>query len=288
MRPVTNVDPDAVRRRELSAFLRSRRERLTPGQAGLPIGGRRRTPGLRREEVAQLAGVGVTWYTWLEQGRDIRASEQVLQAISRTLQLDNDERAHLLTLAGVTHTVSAEECDAVNEATLRLIEQLEPFPACIQTAKYDLVAYNRPYAHLIGDLDAKPAADRNCMWLAFTDPEWRKCLPDWEVVAARMVAQLRAQMAEHVAEPAWKAHLKRLKAASPEFVALWDKHEVASAQSTIKRFRNPLVGMLSFDVTMSWLAPRPGLRMMVYTPLDVQTERRVEQLLAMVTVAASA
>jgi transcriptional regulator with XRE-family HTH domain len=289
---VTSVDPGVIRRRELSAFLRSRRERISPAQAGVPIGGRRRTPGLRREEVAQLAGVGVTWYTWLEQGRDIKASDQVLEAISRTLMLDRDERAHLFTLAGAPNTLTAlagdAASDAVSEATLRLLRQIEPYPACVQTAKYDLLAYNRTYSRLINDMDAKPVSDRNCMWLAFTDPDWRVCVPDWELVTARMVAQFRGQMAEHVAEPAWKAHLKRLKAASPEFARLWEKHEVASAQTGRKRFRNPHVGLLNFEVTMSWLNPRPGVRMMIYTPTDTQTARRLEELLSIITRAQSA
>jgi transcriptional regulator with XRE-family HTH domain len=279
---VTTVDPAAIRRRELAGFLRSRRERISPSQAGVPLSGRRRTPGLRREEVAQLAAVGVTWYTWLEQGRDIKASEQVLDAISRTLMLDRDERAHLFTLAGVSVGPSRAECDAISEATLRLLDQVEPFPACVQTAKYDLLAYNRTYARLINNLDALPAEDRNCMWLAFTDSEWRKCMVDWEIVSARMVAQLRAQWAQHMAEPAWKAHLKRLKAASPEFSRLWEQHDVASAQSMSKRFRNPLVGMLRFDVNVSWLTPAPGLRMMVYTPSDVQTRRKLDDLAALI------
>src|SRR6266536_2700881 len=128
------TDPDAVRRSELSAFLRSRRERITPAQAGLPAGGRRRTPGLRREEVAQLAGVGVTWYTWLEQGRDINASEQVLDAIAATLHLDPIER----------------HCKAISEPLLRMIRQLEPFPASIQNARTDVLAYNRTYDMLNG------------------------------------------------------------------------------------------------------------------------------------------
>jgi transcriptional regulator with XRE-family HTH domain len=129
--PVSS-DADAVRRAELSAFLRSRRERIAPEQVGVTYSGRRRTPGLRREEVAQLAGVGVTWYTWLEQGRDIKVSEQVLESISRTLMLDRDERAHLFTLAGASDQSIAKECAAVTPQMHLVLEQLEPFPACRQ------------------------------------------------------------------------------------------------------------------------------------------------------------
>src|SRR5437588_2620176 len=116
VQPGTGMGTDAVRRGELAAFLRSRRERITPEQVGLPPGGRRRTPGLRREEVAQLAGVGVTWYTWLEQGRDIHASDQVLAAIAATLQLDPYERAHLYTLAGQPEPPLTQDCRFVTDA----------------------------------------------------------------------------------------------------------------------------------------------------------------------------
>lgn len=275
---VHRLDPDSVRRRELSAFLRSRRERISPGQAGMPVGGRRRTPGLRREEVAQLAGVGVTWYTWLEQGRDIRASEQVLHAIARVLHLDPDEQAHLLTLAGASTAPSQTEVEALGPATQRLLDQVHPFPACVQTAKYDLLGYNRTYGRLVHDMDALAPENRNCMYLTFTDPRWRSAVVDWDVAAARMVAQFRAHMAEHVAEPAWKSMLKRLKASSPEFVRLWEQHEVAGTTNLRKQFRNPQVGLLSFEVSMTWLQPRQGVRLLVYTPADAQTERRIGEL----------
>ena len=279
---ITQRDAAAIRRRELSAFLRSRRERISPAAAGVPIGGRRRTPGLRREEVASLAGVGVTWYTWLEQGRDIRVSDQVLEAISRTLTLDSDERAHLFTLAGAGEQVLGSDCAGVTAADRALLDQVMPFPALMQSARYDVLAYNPVYGRLIGDLDAKRPEERNCMWLAFTDPAWRKAFPDWEVIAARMVAQFRAGMAEHVAEPAWKAQLRRLRAASPEFAEMWDRHEVQAVQNKSKRFRNPLVGMLRFEVVNTWLQPRLGTRMLVYTPSDAETRRRLDTLVEMI------
>src|SRR5947199_5879920 len=139
VQPGTGMGTDAVRRGELAAFLRSRRERITPDQVGLPPGGRRRTPGLRREEVAQLAGVGVTWYTWLEQGRDIHASEQVLDAIANTLRLDPNERSHLFTLAGLPEAPGLRECRAVPEPVHVMLRQLEPFPACVQNARTDIL-----------------------------------------------------------------------------------------------------------------------------------------------------
>src|SRR5262245_17838156 len=131
--------PSDPRREELAAFLRSRRERITPEQVGLPRGRRRRTPGLRREEVAQLAAVGVTWYTWLEQARDIQVSAQVLDAIARALQLDRSERAHLFALAGSADPSPGSDCSGVTPALRMMLDRLEPYPACVQNSRYDVL-----------------------------------------------------------------------------------------------------------------------------------------------------
>jgi transcriptional regulator with XRE-family HTH domain len=274
---------DEIRRAELAAFLRSRRERIAPQQVGVTPIGRRRTPGLRREEVAQLAGLGVTWYTWLEQGRDIKVSDQVLEAISRTLMLDRDEHAHLFNLAGSVDQKVVAECAAVPRALRALLAQVEPYPASVVNAKYDLLAYNRTYARLIDDIDALLQQDRNCMWLCFTDPAWRKALIDWEDGATRMVANLRWLMADHVAEPSWKSLVKRLRTASPKFAELWERHEVRSiGNKTTKHVRNPLVGELRLEAINTWLSPRPGTRLHVYSPVDVRTERRLGELAAII------
>jgi transcriptional regulator with XRE-family HTH domain len=274
----TTLVSDEIRRTELAAFLRHRRERISPEQVGVAPLGRRRTPGLRREEVAQLAGVGVTWYTWLEQGRDIKVSDQVLEAIARTLMLDRDEHAHLFSLASSVDQQVSSECAAVSRSLRALLTQLEPYPASVVNAKYDLLAYNRTYGRLIDDLDALPQQERNCMWLCFTDPTWRKALPDWEDGATRMVANLRWLMADHVAEPSWKSLIRRLRTASPEFAELWERHEVRSIENKTKRVHNPLVGELRVEITNTWLSPRPGTRLHVYSPADAVTERRLTEL----------
>ena len=209
-----HTDQDAVRRHELAAFLRSRRERITPEQVGLRYSRRRRTPGLRREEVAQLAGVGVTWYTWIEQGRDVNASAQVLDAISRTLLFDPQERSHLFTLAGATDTTIEADTTSLPPATRLLLDRLEPFPGVVVNGRYDILAWNRIWASAFPMLDDLPAEDRNALWLIFTHPHWKRLLPDWDDAASRMVAQFRVSMAEHVAEPAWKALVARLQRAS--------------------------------------------------------------------------
>ena len=267
-----------LRRRELGAFLRSRRERIQPDQVGVRGGRRRRTPGLRREEVAQLAGVGVTWYTWLEQGRDINPSAQVLDAISRTLQFDTHEHSHLFTLAGVATTTIAEQCLGLCSTVQPLIDQLEPFPAMVVNARLDLLAYNRVYASFFDDLDALPVEDRNLLWLVFTHPEWRATIVDWDEVAGRMVAEYRAAMAEHLDEPAWKTLVARLHRASPEFAALWERHDVQGVESRMKRARHPLVGLLRVEYTNLWLGQGLGTRIVAFTPADEQTRTRLDAL----------
>lgn len=274
--------PTELRRRELATFLRGRRERISPAQVGLPPGGRRRTPGLRREEVAQLANIGITWYTWLEQGRDISVSESVLDAIARTLLLDHHERSHLYVLSGASLPSIELESAAVTSGMRTMLEKLEPFPACIHNARYDLLAFNRTYGQLFTDLTAVPVEDRNSLWLAFTHPAWRATLLDWEESLAHMVAQYRAAMAEHLDDSTWKCLVQRLRKASPEFATMWERHEVKGAsknpESWIKCFLHGDFGVMRFYYTPLWVGPQPGTRFVTYTPADDESLRRVKKL----------
>jgi transcriptional regulator with XRE-family HTH domain len=263
-----------VRRQELAGFLRSRRERITPEQVGLPLGGRRRTPGLRREEVAQLAGVGVTWYTWLEQGRDIKASEQVLGAIAGTLRLDPYERRHLFALAGAPEPAAHNECSAVAPAIHAILAKLDPLPAAVHNARTDILAFNRGYNWLM-DVDALPFEERNSLLQCFTNPAWRARMQDWGDRMPTAVAEFRAQMAEHVGEPAWKALVKRLRAESDEFEELWTQHDVQPMRNQTKRFLHPSAGPLHFEFTHLWFGQRSSIRVTAYTPADAQTASTV-------------
>ncbi len=274
-----------IRRHELAVFLRSRRERITPEQVGLPRGRRRRTPGLRREEVAQLSAVGVTWYTWLEQARDIQVSVQVLDALARTLRLDAGERAHLFQLAGSTDPTPAAECPSVTPALRRMLRELEPIPACIQNSRYDILAYNRTYARLLGDLDAVPPEDRNCLVLIHTDPAWRAAILHLDESRRLMAAKFRASMAGHLTEPAWKMLVNRLKTESPEFRENWERYEVVVNRGKTKQFLNPSVGLLTLDHTDLWLSPDFGARMVTYVPVDAESRERLEKLRELVSVA---
>ncbi|MFF7351375.1 helix-turn-helix transcriptional regulator [Streptomyces filipinensis] len=268
-----------IRRRELAAFLRSRRERVTPEQVGLPRGPRRRTPGLRREEVAQLSAVGVTWYTWIEQARATHVSAQVLDAVARALLMDPTERAHLFALAGTTDPRIDPECPVVSTSARKVVERLAPYPASLQNARYDVLAANRPFAQLFGDLTELPVADRNCLWLLATSARWKRDFLDRDEMLRDLIAKYRVAMAEHVAEPVWKEHRDRLLAASEEFRALWERHEVAPLSPHVKRYRHPVVGLVRLEHRTMWLAPQsPAHRVVAYIPADEETEERLERL----------
>jgi transcriptional regulator with XRE-family HTH domain len=271
---------EAFRRRELATFLRSRRAKVTPDQVGLRWSRHRRTPGLRREEVAQLAGVGITWYTWLEQGRDINPSPQVLEAISRALLLDPHERVHLFTLAGAADTTVADECDAVSNRVQELLDQLEPFPAVVVNGRFDILAFNSVWLSGFPHVQGLQLEDRNALWLMFTDEHWREVLLEWDDTASRMAAQYRAAMAEHVADREWEQLVARLHRASPAFAEIWARHDVQAPESRVKRFRHPRAGLLLLNYTYLWLEPRLGTRIVTYTPLDERTRTRLETLAA--------
>ncbi|WP_197681631.1 helix-turn-helix transcriptional regulator [Actinopolymorpha singaporensis] len=266
------------RRAELAAFLRSRRDRLRPEDVGLPPGGRRRTPGLRREEVAQLAGVGVTWYTWLEQGRRINASPSVLDAIARSLRLHPDETRHLFALSGATPPERPIPPTPVDPVIQRVLDALEPYPANVVTPRYDLVAANRSARALMGDWRVLPGHRRNVLWLLFTEPAWRTMMVDWESEAAHSLALFRGASADHVGEPAWTGLVHELTEVSPDFAAMWSDHAVASPGSRVKLFRHPGVGLLRLETTSLWLRERPDARMVVYTAADADAEEALRRM----------
>ncbi len=267
-----------ARRQELASFLRSRRERLSPEQAGLPLTGRRRTPGLRREEVAHLAGMGVTWYTWLEQGRDIKVSEQVLAAVARTLRLDPYERAHLYALAGHPAPPRERDSAAIPSALLVMMRRLEPIPAALINARFDLLAYNHTYERLVGGVDDLPFEDRNWLVLMFTSPRWRTTMLDWEDAATRLVGRFRSGMAEHAAESGWKGLVRRLRQESPDFARLWEQHEVRGPENFTKRFLHPEAGLLTLDYTQLSFGERSAIKLATYTPVDDESWSKVMRL----------
>jgi transcriptional regulator with XRE-family HTH domain len=270
----------SARRTELAAFLRSRRERISPEDVGLPPGPRRRTAGLRREELAQLAGVGVTWYTWLEQGRPINVSVQVLDAVARTLMLDQVERAHLFRLAEVPGVASAGAVEkALPDAVQDVLDAL-PVPACVVTDRFDLLAWNDVYAKIFPRVTSAPAADRNTLLYLFTAPPCCTPVADQDAYCGAMVGTLRAAYAKHVSDPAWTQFIRRLEAESPRFAAAWAEHDVTQPSSYSKALRHPCVGEFTVTTTSFGVQAVPGARMTVYTPADEPGKEALRRLAA--------
>ncbi|WP_343593694.1 helix-turn-helix transcriptional regulator [Paracidovorax wautersii] len=261
-------DP-GVRRHELGGFLRSRRERLSPEAAGLPAGFRRRTPGLRREEVAQLAGIGATWYTWLEQGRDVSPSAEALTALADALQLDPAERRHLFLLgnrpAPQSRAMGPEQVDA---PLLRMLESLRGQPAYVLGRRWDVLAWNRAAQVLFGDYGRLQGDARNVMHQVFADPAHRSLLLDWDRLAPAALAMFRADSARYVGDPDFARLIDALAQASPEFRQWWPRHEVLRPLDGHKRIQHPLAGRMTFEYTGLEITDRPGMKLVVYTPLD--------------------
>jgi transcriptional regulator with XRE-family HTH domain len=256
------------RRAELADFLRRRRAEIKPEDVGLPAGGRRRTPGLRREEVAALAGVGTTWYTWLEQGRDVRASLEVLEALARALQLSPVERTHLLLLGrGEDAPRSTPPVECVSPTLRRLIENLGPSPAFVLGRRWDYLAWNRAACAVFGDFDAVSPEARNHVWQLFTDPVRREMMSDWEASARLCVAKFRADHARYIDDPAFEGLVEALRQASREFCRYWRRHEVAYSGAGRKELRHPVAGTLVFEHAAFHPTEEPEQRLILYTPV---------------------
>ena len=280
--------PDAGRRRELGAFLRSRRERLAPRDVGLPEGSRRRTPGLRREEVALLGGVGTTWYSWLEQGREVRPSSETLSALARALRLDPAERRHLFVLAGrPVPEERAQAPEAVCEPLRRMLDCLTDQPAQVLGRRWDVLAWNRAAEVVFGDYGALQGDARNTMSLIFTDPGHRRLLTDWEAVARAALAQFRADSAKYAGDPEFERLVARLTRESPEFREWWPRHEVMPHLSGRKRIRHPVAGAMVFEHTAMRCDDGTDRRFVVYVPLaEADTTAKLSRLLHAEAVAA--
>jgi transcriptional regulator with XRE-family HTH domain len=248
---------------------------------GLPGGGRRRTPGLRREEVAQLADVGTTWYTWLEQGRDVRASMEVLEAIASALRLTPAERTHLILLGrGEQAPPRRAPAERVSPTLRRVVENLGANPAYILGQRWDYLAWNRAASALLGDFGAVPKPERNHVWLTFMDPARRELFPDWARSIRLLVARFRADSAHHVGDPSFEELIAALRASSPEFCKLWKRHEVAGTGVGRKQVEHPIAGSMVFEHAVFNPAEAPEQRLVLYTPLpEEDTAAKLARLL---------
>lgn len=268
MATTTTSTPD--HRTALAEFLRARREAVSPGQVGLPTGRARRTPGLRREEVAMLAGVSVTWYTWLEQGRRINASADVLRAIGRALRLDDAGIEHLTALghpATAPTTATLVGPDDVPSALRRLIDVFEPAPAYVLGPRWEFASWNAAQARLYPAIDALADEDRNLLWVLFADPYTRDLIVDWDIHARQALAEFRASTTQLRDDPVLVALIDRLKLASHEFERWWPEHDVARFETRIRRFNHPNAGLLTFEYQLLSPAEWPALTVAVQLPV---------------------
>jgi transcriptional regulator with XRE-family HTH domain len=268
-------------RRELAEFLRTRRERIAPDEVGLPRASRRRTPGLRREEVALLAGISATWYTYVEQGRDVRVSESVLGSLARVLNLNPYERAHLFVLAGYAAPDDAESAaEKADPPLLQLLDQVEPSPAYIVGAHSDLLGWNRSAAALFRGFDELPEERRNLLWWAFAMPEAHEILVDWEREARGLLARQRAAAARQPDDPRRTAVVEAVFAVDPQARDWWSRHDVQASRSGTKSLRHPRLGVLTLNHTVLIPAESAEQRLVVYSATPGSREASVLPLLA--------
>ena len=274
------VSMPALPENALGEYLRERRARLDPAAFGLSLA-RRRTPGLRREEVAQRANVSATWYTWLEQGRGGAPSADVLDRIARALTLNDVEREHLFLIGlGRPPETRYRGDRAVPPHLRRVLDAFAFSPAYIRTATWDILAWNRAAAVVLTDYAAIAPGERNLLRLFFLEPRMRSTQTEWLHVARVLVAAFRADVARAGAGAAARGLIDELSRESPEFAALWRENDVRRADGMVaKRIRHPQAGWLDLEYSIFAVAGRPDLDMAVFTPGDDETAGRIQALM---------
>jgi transcriptional regulator with XRE-family HTH domain len=264
----------------LGAYLKDRRARLDPAAFGFSVG-RRRTPGLRREEVAQRANISPTWYTWLEQGRGGAPSADALNRIAAGLMLTDIEREHLF-LLGLGHPpeVRYKAAEGVTPRLQRVLDALEVSPALVKTATWDVVAWNRAAAAVLTDYGALPSGQRNLLRLIFGDARVRAAQYDWESMARFVVGAFRADAARAGAVSEVGQLVDELCRLSPEFEALWRDNDVHVHGEGVKRLRHPILGPIELEYSAFAVDGRPDLVMIVYNPITSSVVDRIRSLVA--------
>src|SRR5882724_1506210 len=262
----------------LGSYLKDRRTKLDPAAFGLS-GARRRTPGLRREEVAQRANISPTWYTWLEQGRGGAPSAQVLDRIAGALMLTDVEREHLFLLGlGRPPEVRYRSTDGITPRLQRVLDALEPSPAIIRTATWDVVAWNRAATVMLTDYGSLPPQQRNILRFIFLDPRVRAAQYDWGSVARHVVGAFRVDAARAGAAAAVQPLVDELCALSPDFAAMWRDNDVHSHGEGVKHIKHPVLGPLAFEYSAFAVDGRPDLSMVVYNPATQADAEKIRSL----------
>ncbi len=264
----------------LGAFLKHRRTKLDPTSFGYDIG-RRRTPGLRREEVAQRANISATWYTWLEQGRGGSPSADVLNRIAKALMLTEVEREHLFLVGlGRPPEIRYRSSDPITPRLQRLLDTLTHSPALVRTATWDIVAWNRAAAVVLTDYGALPPGQRNVLRMMFCDARVRAAQSDWEAAARFVVSAFRIDAARAGADAEVAPLVDELCQSSPEFAAMWRENDVQTHGDGVKHLRHPQLGPLALEYSAFAVDGRPDLSLIVYNPMTPHDQRLVESLLA--------
>ena len=256
---------DEIRRQELSNFLRNRRGRIAPADVGLPATIRRRTTGLRREEVAQLAGVSATWYTWLEQKRPIGVSSGVLDNLARVLRLDPAERMQLFQLALRQPVLDSPiRSEMVSPLIRRLLDRSDQIPAFVLGRRWDVLAWNRAALGFYLDFEQVPANERNLLWLIFTDSTLRSSIVDWRSRGQDTLARFRADYGRHAGDAHFVQLVERLKSVSPEFAEWWPRHDILPITEGRNDYDHPLAGRMTVEHTSFSVSDNPELRLVVF------------------------
>ncbi|MEH7350460.1 helix-turn-helix transcriptional regulator [Gottfriedia acidiceleris] len=268
----------------LSEFLKTQRSKINPQMVGIPVGTRRRTPGLRREEVAGLAGVSTTWYTWLEQGRDITVSNSVLDAISDALQLNKDERNYLYALAlpeAEKRSFSNEEDTVISPALTKILNELRNCPIIISDRRCHIVGWNPAAAHVFLDFEQIPKEERNLIQLLFSRKEFKSLAVNWEHFVKGFLAIFRTYYGQYVGDQWYTSFINEMEQNFPEFHELWNESEVSSAPDVLIEFRHAKAGKMLFNLTSLQVQGNIDLRCSVYTPVeDTNTESKLRKLMS--------
>lgn len=253
---------------ELSKFLKRKRTQLLPEQVGFPSQVRRRTQGLRREEVAQLAGISVTWYTWLEQGRDIRVSTDVLDSIARVLRLTEEERDHLFLLAHHQRPPQKPSVKETVSPTLQtFIDSLTFIPAHVIGQRWDLLAWNKAATLVFGDFETMSIKERNLVYRIFTFRDYRDILEDWAGHAQRLLAQFRAGSSQFIGDAWFQELIDELNESSQEFRDWWPLYQVMGIPEGCKKLNHPILGRLEFEhITLQTNDFPSNIRINIYLP----------------------
>lgn len=269
------MDNDKYRCKELGDFLKIKRAKILPSQVGITQVAHRRTPGLKREEVA----LSISWYTWLEQGRPIQVSTQVIESLSRVLLINKQERSHLYFLANLPVSADIPQDQEIISSMLQhVLDSLIFSPSLVMDQRWNVIAWNKAACLIFGDFNKMNVRERNIVWEMFTNRKYKKLFVDWDYHAKNLIGKFRLTYGQYIKDSWFIQFIDELKMQSEEFDLLWSLHEVQSKSETYKQLNHPTVGRLDFGVIKFDVSDNPGLTLIVHTPLG-DTDRKMKLLI---------